>query len=260
VTFCLDMPNVREHLPDLLKHVMVAAPRKVDGRLMYEILGAQLCLEDPIDSLPGEIGVPFDVENAVRSTLEVLAGTSKIGERLRHQFSDAEKLFSPGGDPRSLGALCMAIDPMYDRMVPEVTMTETIACQFIYRDQAMHIQVFFRSIDVLNELPAQLFLWSQVLGSMTDVVLAPELGTVTFHIGALGLRSSDTTIVTDYLKAPKVPSERPIGLPTGLAGESWEAIVQRARWLLSLREIDAAVTSSEHWYLEQLLPLSVSAS
>jgi hypothetical protein len=263
VTFQFEMQNAREGFPALLDAVIRSRPQRVDGHLTYEIFGAQIELKDPIDSLPTDIGVKVDLGVAVDGLLALIGGQDdgalhgSYGSRIRYQLGEIEKLITT--DPATRHAITVVADPMYDRMLPErsASVGPVLAHQFIYRDRSLNLHVFMSSCDVLNELATGMFQMAQLLAAMHNVVQSPELGTLTFHIGALYIHSGDTGIA-DYIKVPEVPVERDPSLPTGLtSADSWESVVERARWLRRLLSQHPLIqsnvdrlTETERWYLQ----------
>ena len=259
MTLHYTMPNAREGVPELIKRLKLGQPYKVDGRMTYEARGAIVTIEDPIDSLPVDIGIRLDISSIVREYLDLINGSSLVGQRIRYQLDEIEKLIITRPDTRD--ALVVVPDPQYDRTMPErsATVQPLIGYHFIYRKPAIDLHVYLRESDVMAHFIGQLFVAGQLLATMVNAINAPEIGSVTFHIGSLYLLSADTSI-TDYIKEPKVPEKRDASLPTGIEGANWEEVVQRAQWLTEL--IDNGVTdddrkrftSSERWFVDTVSP------
>lgn len=263
MSYRLEMENAREGFPALLDEVIRSRPQRVDGHMTYEIFGAQIVLRDPLDSLPTDIGMKVDLGVAVDGLLALIGGQDDgalhgtYGSRIRYQLGEIEKLITT--DPATRHAITVVADPMYDRMLPErsPSVGPVLAHQFVYRDRSLNLHVFMSSCDVLNELATGMFQMAQLLATMHNVVRSPELGSLTFHIGVLYIHSGDTGIA-DYIKVPEVPISRASDMPTGLTSvESWESVVERARWLrelLTFRPVDSAnlerLSETERWYLQ----------
>lgn len=267
----LTVPNMREGMYVIGDYVLSeghrVAPR---GQATREVLGAQIVVEDPYDSLPIGIGRNLNKRIAALEALQLIGGVSHpelmvaatanfanfkdggtfhgaYGPRLRPQLEKVVDRLKR--DPASRQALVTVWDPLHDLMVDGVKDYPcTIMLHFLVRDRKLVLHTVMRSNDVWWGLTYDAFQFTQLQITVAGA-LGLEPGRYYHTASSLHVYERDIDSVRE-LRPADGPRPAPIrGVGYGTLG--FDSRARRARMILEGRR-PSKPTPSERWYIEQV--------